>query len=251
MMNVNLSLGGLRLLSFLGLVIVWQVLAMSLADPLFPTPFAVLSRFWQHLIHGELLYHLGITLGRVALVFIIAMGVGTVLGVIMGHYPQVDALLDNLLVFMLNIPALVIILLCYIWLGLTETAAIVAVVLNKVPNVVVTVREGARAIDKKLMEVAYIFQVPHWRTLQSVYLPQLYPYLLVAARSGLALIWKIVLVVELLGRSQGMGFQLHTYFQFFDIESILAYTLAFVAVMLAVEGFCLRPLERYLSRWRP
>ncbi|ALG67046.1 ABC transporter permease [Beggiatoa leptomitoformis] len=251
MMQISLSDNWLRTLSLLGFLLGWQLLAMQLADPLFPSPLAVLVRFWTHLTQGELLYHLSITLLRVMVIFIIAMTLGTVLGILMGHYPRLDALLDNLLVLTLNIPALVIILLCYIWLGLTETAAIMAVVLNKVPNVIVTVREGARAIDKKLMEVAYIFRVSRVHTFRYVYLPQLYPYLLVAARSGLALIWKIVLVVELLGRSQGMGFQLHTYFQFFDIQSILAYTLAFVGVMLMVEGLLLRPLERYLSRWRP
>jgi NitT/TauT family transport system permease protein len=72
-----------------------------------------------------------------------------------------------------------------------------------------------------------------------------------AARSGLALIWKIVLVVELLGRSNGVGFQLGTFFQFFDITGILAYTFAFAAVVLVVEAILMRPLERRLTRWRP
>ncbi|MES9894069.1 MAG: ABC transporter permease subunit [Candidatus Thiodiazotropha endolucinida] len=81
-------------------------------------------------------------------------------------------------------------------------------------------------------------------------MPQLYPYLITAARSGLSLIWKIVLVVELLGRSDGVGFQLSTFFQFFDITSILAYTLAFVFVIYSIESLLMRPLENYLSRWR-
>ena len=83
-----------------------------------------------------------------------------------------------------------------------------------------------------------------------MYLPQLYPYLMAAARSGLALIWKIVLVVELLGRSNGVGFQINIFFQVFDIGSILAYTLAFAAVILLVEAVGMRPLERRITRWR-
>jgi NitT/TauT family transport system permease protein len=71
-----------------------------------------------------------------------------------------------------------------------------------------------------------------------------------AARSGLSLIWKIVLVVELLGRSDGVGFQLNTFFQFFDITSILAYTLVFVLVIYSIESLLMRPLENYLIRWR-
>ena len=66
----------------------------------------------------------------------------------------------------------------------------------------------------------------------------------------MSLIWKIVLVVELLGRSNGVGFQIHLYFQLFDVATILAYTLAFVAVMLAVEFLLLQPMERYATRWR-
>ena len=74
-----------------------------------------------------------------------------------------------------------------------------------------------------------------------VYLPQLYPYLMAAVRSGLlrsglALVWKIVLVVELLGHSNGVGFQLNIFFRFLDIGSILFRTCAFAAVILAVEA---------------
>jgi NitT/TauT family transport system permease protein len=71
-----------------------------------------------------------------------------------------------------------------------------------------------------------------------------------AARGGLALIWKIVLVVELLGRSNGIGFELHVFFQLFDIVGILAYTLAFAGVVLLIEAGVMRPLERHLTAWR-
>ncbi len=75
-------------------------------------------------------------------------------------------------------------------------------------------------------------------------LPQLYPYLAGAARSGLALIWKIVLVVELLGRSNGVGFQLGVYFQLFDVAGILAYALSFIVVVQLIEWGILQPIER-------
>jgi NitT/TauT family transport system permease protein len=66
----------------------------------------------------------------------------------------------------------------------------------------------------------------------------------------LALIWKIILVVELLGRSNGMGYQLHLFFQLFDVASILAYTVAFVVVMQVFEVAVLKPLDRSAQRWR-
>jgi NitT/TauT family transport system permease protein len=66
----------------------------------------------------------------------------------------------------------------------------------------------------------------------------------------LALIWKIILVVELLGRSNGMGYQLHLFFQLFDVASILAYTIAFVAIIQLIELMILKPLDKKSLRWR-
>src|SRR3546814_5181040 len=80
--------------------------------------------------------------------------------------------------------------------------------------------EGARALDADLMEMAQAFRFSRLKLLRHVVLPQLFPFIAAAGRSGLALIWKIVLVVELLGRSNGVGFQIHLYFQLFDVAEI-------------------------------
>jgi NitT/TauT family transport system permease protein len=82
-------------------------------------------------------------------------------------------------------------------------------------------------------------------------LPQLAPYVAAAARSGLSLVWKIVLIVELLGRPNGVGFEIGIAFQLFDVTLILAYALTFVVVILAIETLLVQPIERRASRWRP
>jgi NitT/TauT family transport system permease protein len=168
----------------------------------------------------------------------------------MGRVMLADRLGDPWLVVLLNLPALVIIILAYVWGGLTEIAAILAVAVNKLPNTVVAVREGARALDPGLDEMAQAFALSRWKTLRHIVLPQLAPYLATAARSGLSLIWKIVLVVELLGRPNGVGFEIGIAFQLFDVTRILAYAMAFVAVILAIDTLLVQPLERRASRWR-
>lgn len=242
--------GAVRAGAFVALIALWQLAAVQVADPLLPTPLAVLESLFHHLTAGELLHHLGVTLLRVAAAFLIAMGVGVAVGVWMGRSALVNNLLDSLLVLMLNLPALVTAILCFIWVGLNETAAVLAVALNKIPTVVTNIREGARALDQQLLQVGEVYRVPRGTVLRRIVLPQLYPYIMASARSGLALIWKIVLVIELLGRSDGIGFQLGTYFQFFDLTSILAYTTAFAAVVFFIEAVLLRPLDRRLNGWR-
>ncbi len=240
---------GLRLLSALVLLVVWQAIALS-GSTLLPGPATVARALARDWAHGPLPSDLAITLARVAASFLIAMAVGSVFGILMGRSRRADGLLDLWLVLGLNVPALVIIYLCYLWIGLNEVAAIAAVALNKMPNSAVILREGARSVDRSLLQVADVLRLSWARRMRRVYLPQLYPYFMAATRSGLSLIWKIVLVVELIGRSNGIGFRLGLYFQFFDIADILAYTVTFIAVVIAVESCVIRPLERHLTRWR-
>ena len=237
-------------LSIAALVVVWQLAAAALESRVLPPPMVVVDALGAGFSDGEIPYHVAITLARVAVSFVVAMLIGVACGIAMGRSKSADRFFDSWLVLFLNIPALVTIILCYVWFGLIEAAAIAAVAINKIPNVIVTVREGTRALDRDYLEMAQVFRMGRWATLRHVVLPQLLPFVLAAARSGLALIWKIVLVVELLGRSNGVGFQLYTAFQLFDVAAIFAYTLTFVAVVQTIELGLLQPLERRLNRWR-
>ena len=239
-----------KLFSLKGLFIFWAILSNVLSNETLPPPGEVFFTLKEELLEGNLLYHLTITLYRVFLSFIVAMFIVVILGIIMGNSKKFNNIFDSWNIIFLNIPALVLIILSYVWFGLTELAAIVAVSLNKIPNVVVTVREGDKAVYRKLLEVAQIYKVGRIKKFFLFYLPQLYPYLIASARGGISLIWKIVLVVELLGRSNGIGFKLHEFFQFFDIASILAYTFAFVIVMILIDNFLLTPLDNAANKWR-
>ncbi|PCI21701.1 MAG: ABC transporter permease [Piscirickettsiaceae bacterium] len=241
-LNSTLSLGLLLL--------IWQLVAMFVSSPVLPTPFQVLSTLTDAIKSGELPHHLGITLYRLVISFVLAMLLGIAIGLVLGRHKKTNAFFDSWLIILLNVPALVTIILCYIWFGLIETAAIFAVVINKLPNVIVTIREGARNLDEELIEMATAYRFGRLNTLRHVIMPQLYPYIMASARTGLALIWKIVLVVELLGRSDGMGYQIHLFFQLFDITSILAYTVSFIVVIQIIESTILKPLDTKSQRWK-
>jgi NitT/TauT family transport system permease protein len=240
-----------RLVSLALLIAAWFAGSQLAGQRMLPDPQAVALMLVEEARSGALAFNLGATLARVAIAFAIAMALGSVIGLVMGRSRTADQIGDPWLVVLLNLPALVIIVLAYVWAGLTETAAIVAVALNKLPIAAVTVREGARALDRGLDDMAQVFRMSALTRMRHVVLPQLAPYLAAAGRSGLSLVWKIVLIVELLGRPNGVGFEIGVAFQLFDVTKILAYALAFTAVMLVIETFLVQPLERHVSRWRP
>jgi NitT/TauT family transport system permease protein len=240
-----------RLLSLLALIVLWAA-AAHFSDPRhLPGPGAVLAAMGKAAASGDLITAMAVTMARVAAAFALAMALGSALGYLMGRRPLADRIADPWIVVLLNLPALVIIVLLYIWVGLNEAAAIAAVALNKLPNATVTIREGVRALDPGLDEMARAFAFSPVKRLRHVVAPQLAPYFSAAARSGLSLVWKIVLVVELLGRPNGVGFEINMAFQLFDVALLLAYALPFTAAILLIEVFVVQPFERHASRWRP
>lgn len=238
-------------LSIAALISLWAIAAAIAQNRHGPGPLTVLEALIREAEAGVLWGHLFATLGRVAVSFVIAMLIGSAIGLALGRNVLANRFFDAWLVLFLNLPALVIIALSYVWLGPYETTAIAAVSLNKIPNVAVQMREGARNLSRDLDEMAQVYRFGWWRTFRHVTLPQLAPFFAAAARSGLALVWKIVLVVEALGgHAKGVGHQIFTAFQSFDVTMILAYALAFIVVIQIVELALLQPLQARLNRWK-
>ena len=307
----------LRFTSFISILIIWYLLSILIDHRLFASPFDVFSDIHYHLTQGELIKDTLATLSRALISFFIAMFLGSVIGYLLAKYKQLDYFFDSWVIVGLNIPALVLVIIFYIWLGLTEIALISAVVLNKMPIVIVNIREGARALEKNYFPTiitslttacgffsffnsnvdnikdmgivaglgtiiawfaTYFFLAPlllvtfkdsnktinnskkfKWSSEKyikkliknrKIILPQLYPYLMTSARTGLSLIWKIVLVFEFLGRGSGIGFQIQVFFQFFDISSLLAYAIFFMTIILIIENFIMIPIEKKATHWR-
>lgn len=237
-------------LSLATFVVLWAIIAALARSPYLPTPFAVALFIVEDLRRGDMAYNIGMTLWRAAAAFVIAMLIGCALGFAFGRSPRADAIFMPWVLVLMNTPVLVIAVLCYIWFQTNEMSAILAVVLSKFPNNTVILRDGVRAFDPGLDDVATVYRLPFWTRLRHILIPQAMPFLTAAARSGIGIVWKIVLVVELFGLSSGVGFEISKYFGLFEVTPIIAYSVAFSIVMLAVEFLILQPLDDYARRWR-
>ena len=240
----------IRVVSVAVLLGMWFFFSRLLSPLVLPGPWLTLQTLWQEIQEGEIFYHLGATMFRIFWSFVCAMVLGVTLGLAMGLSRRVETVLDTWLVLALNTPALIYIFIAYLALGLNEWAAILAVAANKIPVVTVAVQEGVKAIDTKLVDMARAYRTSPPRLLLKVILPQVSPYIMAAARTSLSLVWKIVLVVEFLGRSNGMGFQMHLFFQLSEMAHVLSYTLLFVGVMLLIEFLIVKKVEQALFHWR-
>lgn len=237
-------------LSLLGFVALWALVAALLHSDKLPTPVAVAAFIVKDTLHGDMLFNLGMTLWRSVASFFIAMLIGCGLGFALGRQERADEAFMPWVLVLMNTPVLVIAALCYIWFGLSEFSAILAVVLSKFPNNTVILRDGVRAFDPGLDDISKIYRFSFLDRFRHVYLPQAMPFMMAAARSGIGIVWKIVLVVEFFGRSNGVGFEIAKYFSLFEVKEIIGYAVAFSLVMLAVEVLILQPLDNHARRWR-
>jgi NitT/TauT family transport system permease protein len=240
-----------RLVSVAMLLAIWYAAAWLPAKPLLPPPHQVLIYLVQDIQKPEIWKHLGVTLMRIFLGFGLSMAIAIPFGIALGFSAFARQLFGSWVVIGLMIPSLVFIILAYTSIGLNEFAAVVAAALAVVWVLTINIWESAKAVDVKLIQMARAFGLSPIRIVTSVVLPQLAASLMASARFGLGLVWKMVLFVELLGRSNGIGYQIEYYHQLFDLGRVLEYTVFFVAIMLLIEVVVLGGIERRLFRWRP
>lgn len=239
-----------RPLSVLSILLVWVLLARALGEIVLPGPVATLEFLWGQLERGALTRHLGITMYRVVTAFVVAMAVGVGLGILTGVSRVFDRLLEAWIVVGLTVPRIMLFVVAYLLIGLNDTSAIIALVLTVVPTIVVQLREGTRALDQKLIEMARAYGRSRLTILRKVVFPQLLPYFIGTARGALSLAWKMVILAELLGRTSGVGYQISFYFQMFNMRGILAYGVAMMLILAVIDLTFVGLMQRYGLRWR-
>ena len=239
----------LRLVSYGSLIALWAFGAHAMGNVL-PGPIETLRFIAREYERGTLLFHLWITTQRVLVAFVVALGSGIALGAAMGLSRKVDDLLQGWLITTLTVPRILLFVVSYLLLGLNDRALIIALVITVLPTIVVSVREGTRAIDGKLVDMARAFRRPRSHVWWKVVFPQLMPFIVGTARGSLALSWKMVVLGELLGRTSGVGYQISFYFQFFNMVGILAYGVTMMVLLAIIDLGLMGALQRRAFRWR-
>lgn len=238
------------LASYGSILVAWLVAAATLPSELMPGPIATFEFVGRQIERGVLWMHLWATTRRVVIAFAMGMTLGVVLGAAMGLSKTVDRLLQGWLIAGLTVPRILLFVMSYLIFGLSDTAAIAALVVTIMPTIIVSIREGTRAIDGKLVEMARVYKRPEPVIWRKVVLPQLTPFIVGTSRSSLSLAWKMVVLAELLGRTNGVGYQISFYFQMFNMTGILGYGVTMMLILAFIDLVLLGRWQRTAFKWR-
>jgi len=232
------------------LLALWEVMARITASPLVPDVSEIAGEVRRLVVGGLAVRQIGITLGRILAGFGVAFLISLVVGIAAARSSTFRRFCDPAIILGLTVPGLVWALLCVIWFGVGLTTPIVAIALGITPVMILHVLQGMNAVDSEIVEMAHVFRLSTRDKLIHIWIPSLVPHLIGGARVGLSLGWKVIVLVELFGLSNGVGYQLNSEFSSQNVAGVLAWTIVFWAVMVVIEYGILQSLERRFSRWR-
>jgi NitT/TauT family transport system permease protein len=237
-------------LSVLSIIGAWYLGSWTMSEKVLPAPHVVAAVLFESMRTGGIWLDIGITLGRILIAFTISMTISAVLGFTMGLSRRASVFFRVWIVCFITIPALVIMLTCYMVIGLNDKAAILGAAIPIIPILTINIRDGVKGIDPRLLGMAKAFRASTRQQIFEVVAPQVAPILLASARFGLGLVWKMILFAELLGRGDGIGYKIEFYYQMFNMKEVLAHALSFLMVMLFIEVVILGTIEKRIFRWR-
>lgn len=189
-------------------IALWEILGRMKAIPsnMLPAPSVVVDTIYTMLIKGNLLTHIGITLYRVLLGFVIGVIAATLFGAMTGYSSFYRRLLDPSLQALRNIPSMAWVPLFLLWMGIYETSKITLIAVGVFFPVYLNLMVGIQQVDKKLIEVGQVFGLGTFAMIRRIIIPAVMSAYLVGLRSGLGLGWMFVVAAEIMGASKGLGF---------------------------------------------
>jgi len=236
------SLMGVSLLC--PLLLWWLVTALQLIDPKFlPSPGTVWNAFLNLWSTGDLLKDTVASLWRVGVGFLIAAAFSIPIGVLMGSFASIRALLEPAFGLMRYMPAPAFIPLLIIYLGIDEAPKIALIVIGVFFFNALMTMDTVKFVPKDLIESTYMLGGNRWQTLLRVIFPYVLPGILDACRINLAAAWQLVIVAELIAANEGLGRRISYAGRFFKTDEI------FVGLMvIGVIGMSFDLLFQYFIR---
>ncbi len=237
-------------LAVVSIVVFWWVLHLVFPR-LLPSPVDTFREALRLLADGTFPFHMLQSLRRVFVGFLIAMLFSVGIGIYMGTVLVGERFFQPLVVLGLTIPGLMWSLIAVMLFGINEASPYFAVAVTIFPMLVINIWAGVKTLDKELMDMSTVFRFSPSLKISQVIIPQLVPNIFAATRYGLGLAWKVVVVVEMFGTGNGVGYQVMRAYQTFDMAAVIAWTLTFVGAMILIEYGIINLAEQRMTSWRP
>jgi len=235
----------------------WQLWASAAGSSFFPPPSAIVARMY-HLWFSGPAAHLFLTpdatsnilpsLGRVLAGLAIATAIALPLGIALGRSPVVTSYLNPLLQFARALPVVTMAPVFIVLFKIGTDMEIATIAFGTTWPILLNTIDGAATVDPQHLETGRAFRLSAWQRLAWVIIPAALPKAFAGFRLSLSLALILMVFAELVGSSNGIGYEMSNASNSFDMTFLWA-----TIVLLGVLGYLLNALlggaERLVLSW--
>ena len=234
--------------ALLSMLAVWQ-LAAEFGHRV-PSIGETVGRLVDEEAAGHLWMNMAVSMNRFALGLVLALAVGTALGVLMGLSRFAEHALADLTMAALAAPAVIWALLTTMWFGFGWLTPVGTVFLSALPFVVVNIAKAVRAVPPDLVLMARSFDVSRTYVLRHIVAPAVAGSTIAAVRFAVMSAWNGLLLAEWFGSTSGVGWRSRYWYDANQLDGFLAWVVIFIAFLVLADQLILGPVERFVTRWR-
>jgi ABC-type nitrate/sulfonate/bicarbonate transport system permease component len=238
------------LLALVVLLLLWQLLAMALNQPILPSPLTVTAAFAREIQRGDLPQHFLASLWRVVASLVLSILLAAPAGLVMGQSPALNKLFSPFIYLTYPIPKVVLVPVILLFLGLGDLAKIVIIFLVLFFQILVLVRDQAASLRPELIQSVRSLGAGRRALFRFVYLPASLPAILTGVRQSIGTAVAVLYVAELFATQYGLG-----YYIYFNGSTLLDYPAMYAGIVaMSALGAMLYVitdwLERKLCPWK-
>ena len=231
------------------LILTWQILAWLIAQPILPSPFRVIEVFFIEL-GDDLLGHFGVSLWRVLVSTVLAIGLASPAGLVLGQSERLNRIFSPFIYLLYPIPKVVLVPVLLLFLGIGDLPKIAIIFIILFFQILVLVRDQAASLRPELIQSVRSLGAGRRALFRFVYLPASLPGILTALRQSVGTSVAVLYIAELFATQRGLGYYIYlngsTLFNYPAMYAgIIAMSLLGLGLYFTVDW-----LERRLCPWK-
>lgn len=237
------------LIGILVFLILWQIAALWVNKSIIPAPLDTIKLLLELIVSKGVIVAAGQTAWKVFLTLLLVLCIGIPAGLLLGISEVLYEMFRPIILVIQATPVIFwLSLVIFAW-GIGWKGPVFIAFLSLLPVAILTTVSGVRNLDKNLLEMAKLYQVPRHKILREIYLGSLLPFILAILDVSLGQAWKVILVAEYLTGNSGLGVQILMSWMNIDFPKVWALTLIAVLLGIVTERLLKFIMGRLSRQW--
>jgi len=229
---------------------IWEMASWRLHSFILPKPMLVMEAFLSLLLTPTFWQDVCDTVKRVLTGLVLSALVGTFLGVAFGSSRRLATFFEPVIAILNTISSAIWAVFAIIWFGISDASTITVVFMTAMPLILTNVWDATKTVDRQYVELARSFRMNMVQLIQKIYVPTVLPAFFSASRLAFGFGWRVSLVAETIGAGSGIGYRLRLAADMVQSAQVFAWTVLLIAFMMLFESGLIKPLEKWLFRWK-